>query len=114
VVDSALTAQTLSARQLNERIRAAVLEATTLEAKKAPFRLSGRGHEPRVTLDRSLAAVLRSIDVPHVVISGYGPNKHYPARIFTLSAELLARRLGASPLVVSSGQVWRKSVAGRS
>jgi len=40
-------------RNDNELIRRALARAVASERKRAPFRFSGRGHEPRVTLDRN-------------------------------------------------------------
>ncbi len=91
----------------NEAIREALLKAAKSEGAKAPFELSGRDHEPRVTLDRSLAAVVRSIDLPMTYISGYGPNSYYPRRIFKRAATALKRRLGYCPFTFAS---WEDSV----
>ena len=82
----------------NDAIRTAVSAAAQSEATKQPFHLSGRGHEARVTLDRHLAAILRGMDLPRVHISGYGPNHHYPRRIFEVAMKTLKRRLGACPI----------------
>lgn len=82
----------------NDAIRAAVLRASSLEAKREPFRLFGRGHEPRVTLDRRLAAALRGVAIPCVSISGYGANYFYPQRVFRTAVRLLKKSLGWSPI----------------
>lgn len=69
-------------RTAKDTLRKALLKAVSVEESGAPFELSGRGHEPRVTLDRQLAAILRSIDLPRVHISGFGANNFYPRRVF--------------------------------
>lgn len=74
-----------------DQIRAALREAELQERSIAPFRLSGRGHEPRVVLDRTIAAVVRSIVVERVEIAGFGPRFRYPRRVFERAAENLRR-----------------------
>lgn len=91
----------------NRRIRAAIEQATREETSVTPFRLSGRGHEARVTLDRSLAAILRGNAVPSVTISGYGPNFHYPRRVFETAAHRLTEELGWSPIRFYEGGAYR-------
>lgn len=55
-----------------------------------------------------MAAVVRSLDLPHVVISGYGAHRHYPLRVFERAAALVEERLGWSALAVSEGTAWRQ------
>lgn len=93
---------------VNDEIRRALLEAARAETARAPFALYGRGHEARVTLDRRLAAVIRSLNLLHVVISGYGANKHYPLRVFERAATLVNERVGWPAIVVSRGTAWRQ------
>lgn len=93
---------------VNDEIRRALREAARAEVARAPFSLSGRGHEPRVTLDRRLAAVVRSLDLPHVVISGYGANKHYPLRVFERAAAQVMKRVGWPAIAVTRGTAWRQ------
>jgi hypothetical protein len=93
---------------VNDEIRCALLETARAEAARAPFALSGRGHEPRVTLDRRLAAVVRNLDLPHVVISGFGANKHYPLRVFERAAAQVMKRVGWPAIAVSRGTAWRQ------
>lgn len=69
-----------------EAIRAAFLKAAVEEP--GPFRLSGRGHEPRVTLNRKTAAAVKALEIPRVHISGYGANYHYPLRLVSRAASL--------------------------
>jgi hypothetical protein len=69
----------------NDVIRAAFLEAKTKEAP--PFRLKGRGHEPRVLLNRSTAAILRGVDLPRVAKPGYGAKFYYPYRLVRRAAD---------------------------
>jgi hypothetical protein len=92
----------MNMRKESEAIREALLKAAESEGAKAPFKLSGRDHEPRVTLDGRLAAVVRSIDLPKIYISGYGPNSYYPRRIFKRAAAALKRRLGYCPFAFAS------------
>ena len=92
----------------NDAIRLALLEAVSIETLKSPFRLFGRGHEPRVTLDRKLAAALRGVSIPCVNISGYGANNFYPYRVFITAVGLLNESLGWSPIAFSgSGSCYR-------
>ena len=79
---------------VSDAIRSAVLRASKLEGAKKPFHLYGRGHEPRVTLDRSLAQVLREMDIPSVKFSRYGPKKEYPLRVFQRAAKILRTKQG--------------------
>ena len=51
----------MRARLENAAIRKAVLKAAAQERRKAPFMLFGRGHEARITLSVSVAAILRSL-----------------------------------------------------
>ena len=88
----------------NFAIRLAVAEAVKQEAKKKPFNLFGRGHEPRVTLDRRLATILRGQDIPRIHISGYGANYYYPRRVLETASELVEVRLGVS-LIAFVGQM---------
>ena len=85
-------------RQENAVIRELVLVAVARERQVAEFKLFGRGHEPRVTLDVQLAAVLRGFDLPRMPISR---NTYYPARVFRRAITLLKRRLKRSPIALS-------------
>ena len=84
----------------NAAIRKAVLKAVRQERRKAVFTLFGRGHEPRVSLSVSIAAVLRGLNIPRVHISGYGANYYYPRRVFVTAAKMLRKKLRRSPIVV--------------
>ena len=77
-------------RAIADRIRTALLEAEAIERKLAPFRISGRGHECRVVLNRSFAQIVRSCDLTRVHISGFGPKQRFPAPVFTRAAKQLA------------------------
>lgn len=79
-------------------IRELVLASSKEEEALASFNLLGRGHEPRVTLDRSLARILRKVDLPRVKIPGYGANTFYPKRIFVRAIALLEGRFKESPV----------------
>lgn len=97
----------MNAKSVNVAIRAAVTKAVILQKRRGPFLLSGRGHEPRVTLDRSLAATLRKVEIPFVYISGFGPNHFYPQRIFVVAKSILIDTLGWSPIEVSGCECRR-------
>jgi hypothetical protein len=79
-------------------IHVALREAAREEIAIAPFKLSGRGHERRVTLSVDAARLLRGIDIPKVTLSGFGPKNHYPRRVFVRAIAALERELGWSPL----------------
>lgn len=85
-------------KSLHSLIRDEVTAAAKLEAEKCDFRLSGRGHEPRVTLDRKMAGILKRCAIPRVTISGFGANNFYPKRVFEQAKAALAGRLGWSPI----------------
>jgi len=87
-------------------IRKAVLEAVEIE--KGPFNIFGRGSEPRVTLDRRLAAVLRGLDIPRIYISGYGANYYYPTRVLETAQKLLEGKLERSryTLIIGQQSAW--------
>ena len=91
----------MRARLENAVIRKAILKAAAQERRKATFNLFGRGYEPRITLDRSVAAILRGLDVPRVFISGYGANYFYPRRVFVTATKILKKTLHRSPIVVA-------------
>ena len=91
----------MKARLENAAIRKAVLKAAAQERRKAAFDLFGRGYEPRITLDRSVAAILRGLDVPRIFISGYGANYFYPRRVFVTATKILKKTLHRSPIVVA-------------
>ena len=91
----------MKARLENAAIRKAVLKAAAQERRKAAFNLFGRGYEPRITLDRSVAAILRGLDVPRIFISGYGANYFYPRRVFVTATKILKKTLHRSPIVVA-------------
>ena len=84
----------------NAAIREAVLQAVAEEQRKSEFRLFGRGHEPRVSLRVSVAAVLRGLDIPRVYISGFGANYFYPTRVFAAAIRILKKKWGRSPIVI--------------
>jgi len=92
---------TMRERLENAAIRTAVLRAAAQERRKAGFNLFGRGYEPRITLDHSVAAILRGLDVPRVFISGYGANYFYPRRVFVTAMRSLERKFGRSPIAVA-------------
>jgi hypothetical protein len=98
--------QELEQRRLNESIRAVLLKAAQFERDKAPFRLSGRGHEARVSLCLRLAAIVRGLELPRVYISGYGPKHFYPQRVFCHAANVLKRQFGRPVLSFGCRSVY--------
>jgi hypothetical protein len=93
-------------KKIYELIRTQVLVAVEAESRIASFNLSGRGHEPRVTLNRRLAAVLRGQNIPSVYISGFGANSHYPRRIFLRAEKSIKKIIPNSPLTIYSGVAY--------
>lgn len=94
-------------REITQQIRSALLEAQHAERALRPFKLSGRGHEPRVVLDVATAAMVRSIHLAHVSISGFGANNRYPARVFDRAVQLLeARQMHAAAKTLEGGFRW--------
>jgi hypothetical protein len=91
----------MSKRILYETIRDEVRKAAKSEMRKGTFCLHGRGHEPRVTLDRKMAGILRACDIPRVTIPGFGANNFYPARVFLAAKRFLVSRLGWCPIEIS-------------
>jgi len=83
----------------NETIRQGVLSAVKKEKASCPFRLKGPGCEVLVTLDRSLAGILRGQEIPRVSGGGSSPRFFYPARIFVRASKVLLHQLGWNPLV---------------
>lgn len=94
-------------RTTNDAIRRALTAAIQPELRAGEFRLFGRGHEPRVTLDRSLAAIVRGLDLPHVVIEGFGANKYYPRRVFEKAAKLLRQQKYGDPIRFGYNSAYR-------
>lgn len=92
---------TMDKKLLYAVIRDEVAKACERESRKREFVLSGRGHEPRVTLNRTMAALLKQCSLPRVTISGYGANNFYPARVFTSARTALLRKLGWAPFEIS-------------
>lgn len=90
-------------KTIYKMVREEVTNAARRQGQIAPFNLSGHGHEPRLSLDRRLAAILRSCPLPNVNISGFGANNFYPARIFIDASEGLTGRLTWSPLIFRDG-----------
>jgi hypothetical protein len=54
-----------------------------------------------------VAAILRGVKLPHVRISGFGANLHYPKRIFETAIEKLRSELGKSPIEIYQQTVYR-------
>lgn len=84
-------------------IREEILEAVKEEESIKPFNLFGRGHEFRVTLDRRLAAILRELNIPCVIISGYGANYYYPERVFKTAQNRLNQKIKESRFQLEFG-----------
>lgn len=85
-------------RKIYDLIRTELLIAAAQERKIAPFRLFGRGHEGRLSVDVRFAGVIRGIKLPSVYLPGYGPKNHYPIRVFKRADKALERALGKSPI----------------
>ena len=73
-------------------IREVFVEAQELE--RPPYNLTGRGHEDRVSLDRTLSAILRGTEITRLYIPGFGPKYWYPARVVKTAAKIINRRVG--------------------
>jgi hypothetical protein len=72
----------------NEQIRNAFSRALTLEA--GPFRLKGRGYEPRTTLKSHIARLLNDLELPYASVSqGPSVRYYYPLRIVTRAAQIM-------------------------
>jgi len=55
-----------------------------------PFKLKGRGHEPRTTLKSSIVRLLNGLELPYVSVSrGYSLANYYPLRLVNRAAELM-------------------------
>lgn len=76
-----------------EQVREAFQAA--LENYDYKSKLSGRGHAPRVSLNRKTAAALRGTDLPRVHISGYGANWYYPLSLVEAAAKILKLEISA-------------------
>ena len=86
------------------------MRAAKVEAEKAAFELGGRGHEPRVSLNVRLAAIVRGVDLPVLYIAGFGANNFYPLRVFKRAAARLKREFGRPIILFYWG--YRGHVAG--
>src|SRR5579864_896212 len=80
----------------NKAVRQAYLIAAQLELQRKPFNVFGRGHEPRITLGREDAAILRSVaslpsnPLHRVYIAGFGPKHYYAKRLVDTAERVLA------------------------
>lgn len=79
----------MTTRATADQIRAVLKEAHSIEWKIAPFNLFGRGHEPRVVLDRTVAAIVRSAHLSRECIAGYGAKYRYSRRAFNRALHML-------------------------
>ena len=93
-------------KKIYELVRTQVQIAVVEESRIASFNISGRGHEPRVTLNRRLAGVLRGQNIPSVYISGFGANSHYPLRVFQRAEKSIKKMLPNSPFAIYSGVAY--------
>jgi hypothetical protein len=91
-------------KRINERIKLEILSATEKERNAQPFNLEEHLVEKRVSLDRSLAGILNKVDVPRVVISGYGAKNYYPERIFIRAIKRLRRIYGYAPIELDQSE----------
>jgi len=94
------------ARALREQVREAV--ATAARAEPGPFALTGRGHEPRVTLSPSLAATLRGMDLPRTGAARRSQRCYYPRRVMQRAAARANRRAGRVVLRCDDRRAWLK------
>lgn len=60
-----------------------------LDGPHTSRKISGQGHDPRVTLNNSVAAALRQLDLPRVYKSGFGAKWLYPASLVSKAARIL-------------------------
>ena len=79
----------MTTRATADQIRAVLKEAQSIERRIAPFSLFGRGPEPRVVLDRTVAAIVRSADLEREHISGFGAKYRYSRRVFNRALQML-------------------------
>jgi len=93
-------------KKIYELVRTQLQIAVAAESRISSFNLSGRGHEPRVTLNRRLAGVLRGQNIPSVYISGFGANSHYPLRVFQRAEKSIKQLLPNSPFAIYSGVAY--------
>lgn len=82
-----------------------------LEQDKAPFNLWGRGHEERVVLSPRMAAIMRSLEIPRVHISGYGANYFYPKRVFLALEKRINRQFKGEVVKVYGGYLQQGYVS---
>ena len=57
----------INRKAIYQMVREEVTEAAARQGKIAPFALTGRGYEPRLTLDRRLATILRNCALPRAM-----------------------------------------------
>lgn len=88
----------------NERVRAALRAALEVEAKMAEFQLHGRGHEPRVSLDRRMARVARGLQLPVVTFVALRSDE-YPRRVFERAGRALAAEHGREIISIQGSRV---------
>ena len=103
-------------RAFNERLCEVVKTAEKAERRRRTFTITGRGHEPRVSLSRSVATALRGVDLHRYTTSGYCSQSFYPTRVFVRAAKMLEAEFGRPMLSVSGatgryGKVYFASVA---
>ena len=68
--------------------------------EKKPFKLKGRGFEPRVTFNPKLEGVLRDVDLPSVNLDGFGSKFKYPRRVAVRASRMLKRKFGFEVVVL--------------
>ena len=83
-----------SKQAFNRRICEILESAEKAERKLRPFQITGRGHEPRISLDRELATALRGANLHRYTTSGYGSKSYYPLRVFERAAQVLHAEFG--------------------
>jgi len=75
-------------KERTQRIRSAFLSALKLEM--GPFKLKGRGYEPRTTLKSHIARLLNGLELPSAsVVQGRSTRHYYPLRLVNRAAQLM-------------------------
>jgi hypothetical protein len=75
-------------KERTERIRNAFSSALKLEM--GPFKLKGRGYEPRTTLKAHISRLLTDLGLPYVsVVQGPSARHYYPLKLVSRAAQLM-------------------------
>src|SRR5688572_29164929 len=104
----------MTRKEENQAIRDAVQAAVRAERKKGTFNVSGRGHEPRISLSGQLATILRGVDIPGMYVSGFGSHSLYARRVFKTAREIFRERFRWDAIAVGDHSAYRKENPARS